>query len=240
MIRIVVIGVACVVGTIACGAAAAADDASLGLSLAPLIGTHSEPTFRETVPAIPIPIVQARARVSGAELFVESFPASPAIVEGVGRQPRLSTNLTFLDGVVRGYALGDRLSAGIGGLVYNQATSYEPGGQVDASRVAGARYELGAGLLPNPSVLRLQVDLMPSLRGTIRTTLPFIAHVPDRPETGSQVEVQAIVRHVHGAFEFSYGARYVDYVAKFDRGGGLADRNCGVLPFITLAVHVGA
>jgi hypothetical protein len=74
---------------------ARADDASVGVSLAPLFGTHEETGLKETVPPIPIPILQARGRLTNVEIFVESFPFSPQIVEGGGRGEQLSTNSHF-------------------------------------------------------------------------------------------------------------------------------------------------
>ena len=218
--------------------AACADDASLGVSLAPLIGTHEETGLKDSVPPIPIPILQARGRLSNVELFVESFPFSPNIVEGGGRTEHLSTNLAFFDAVIRGYVLQDRVSVGVGELVYNQSTTYAPPGTVDASRVVGGRYELGVGLLRNARTLRLLVDLMPSLTGVIHATSPNGFRSANQPEAGSQVEVQLRSDHVHGPFEFDYGARYVNYTAKFVHGGSLADLNTGVLPFATFAYHI--
>jgi len=217
---------------------ARADDASLGVSLAPLIGTHEETGLKETVPPIPIPILQARGRIGNVELFVESFPSSPQIVEGGGRSEQLSTNLAFFDAVIRGYALRDHLSVGVGELVYNQSTTYTPPGTVDASRVVGGRYELGFGLLRDAPKLRLFVDLMPSLSGTVHASLVDGFRPAAQPEAGSQVEVQLRSDHVHGAFEFDYGARYVNYTAKFVRGGSLADLNTGILPFATFAYRI--
>jgi hypothetical protein len=218
--------------------AACADDASLGVSLAPLVGSHEETGIKDSVPPIPIPILQARGRLTNVELFVESFPFSPNIVEGGGRTEQLSTNLAFFDAVLRGYALHDRLSVGVGELIYNQSTTYTPPGTVDASRVVGGRYELGVGLLRSAHALRLIVDLMPSLTGVIHATSPNGFRGVGQPEAGSQVEVQLRSDHVHGAFEFDYGARYVNYTAKFVHGGSLADLNTGVLPFATLAYHI--
>ncbi len=217
---------------------ARADDASIGVSLAPLIGVHEETTLRESLPPIPIPILQARGRLDNVELFVESFPFSPQIVEGSRNTQQLSTNLAFFDAVMRGYVLRDRVSLGVGELIYNQSTTYSPPGTINASRVVGGRYELGVGLLPAPRKLRLLVDLMPSLSGTIHTTFPGGVRAPDRNEAGSQVEIQLRSEHVHGRFEFDYGARYVNYVTHFVQDGSLADRNTGVLPFATFAYHV--
>jgi hypothetical protein len=57
-------------------------------------------------------------------------------------------------------------------LIYNRSTTYSPPGTIEASRVVGGRYEFGVGVLPNAHELRLLVDLMPSLVGTIHTTFP--------------------------------------------------------------------
>lgn len=230
--------IACLIVALVVPTGACADDASVGVSLAPLFGTHEETGLKESVPPIPVPILQARGRLSNVELFVESFPFSPQIVEGGGGSEQLSTNLAFFDAVIRGYALHDRVSAGLGELIYNQSTTYTPPGTVDASRVVGGRYELGVGLLRDARKLRLFVDLMPSLTGAIHATFPNGFRPPDQPEVGSQVEVQLRPDHVHGAFEFDYGARYVNYTAKFVHGGSLADRNTGILPFATFAYRI--
>lgn len=230
-------------------AQAAADGASFGLSLAPLLGRHVESGLRTALPAVPIPILHVRGRAGPAEIYAEGLPGSPRIDESNGPE-RLSTHIAFFDAVVRGYVARDRLSVGIGELVYNQATRYNVDegsllrprivSAINSSRVVGLRYELGLGLLRHSNAVRLLVDLEPEMHGTINFGSPFaLDRTTAVGESGSQVEVQVRASAVRGPLEFGYGLRYINYATKFDSGGALADRNTGFLPYITAAYHIG-
>jgi len=224
-----------------------AADASLGVSLAPLLGRHVESGLRAALPPLPIPILHVRGRVGAAELYVEGLPDSPSIDE-VDGPIRLSTHIAFFDAVVRGHLPGDRVNLGIGELIYNQATRYDielgsrirPLSAVNTSRVVGARYELGFGLTRNPDAVRFLIDLEPAMHGIINFGSPFrFERTRARGETGAQVEMQVRGRTIRGPVEFGYGLRYINYATRFDSGGALADRNTGFLPYITAAYHIG-
>ncbi len=226
---------------------ARADDASLGVSLAPLLGRHVESGLRATLPPLPIPILHVRGRVGAAEIYAEGLPGSPNIDE-VDGPVRLSTHIAFFDAVVRGYLPGDRVNLGIGELIYNQATRYDvevgsrirPLSAVNTSRVVGTRYELGFGLARDPNAVRFLIDLEPVMHGIINFGSPFrFERTRARGETGAQVELQVRARTIRGPIEFGYGLRYINYATRFDAGGTLADRNTGFLPYITAAYHIG-
>jgi len=228
---------------------ALADDASFGVSLAPLLGRHVESGLRTALPPLPIPILHARGRVGAVEVYAEGLPESPSIDEVNGSQ-RLSTRLSFFDAVVRGYGRGDRVSLGIGELIYNQATRYDidvgsrarPNvlSTLNTSRVVGARYELGLSLARMPEALRFLVDVEPAMHGVVNVGSPFsFEGTQALGESGSQVEMQVRAHSYRGPLEFGYGLRYLNYVTKFDSGGALADRNTGFLPYVTVGYHVG-
>lgn len=222
-----------------CPLAALADDASVGLSLAPLLGRHEESGLTSQSASIPIPILQVRGRRGSVELFAEGLPVSLPIDER-GSVQSFSTRLTFFDAILRAYARDDRFSAGVGTLVYDQTTSYTPSSVIDASRVAGARYEIGIGLLRDARRLRLLIDLMPNMQGDVHQHLPARGSGEVKSvEAGSQVELELQVLNERGPLRFEYGARYVNYVTKFTRDGTLADRNVGLLPFITFVYRIG-
>ncbi len=207
-------------------AAARADETggAIGLSLAPLIGTHTESGLETKPPIVPIPILEATGRFHRVELFAESLPGSPAINIGVDTQAndQLSTHLAFFDGVVRYYDASDRFWAGTGEIIYNQDTRYTQHFDfrdhitADASRVVGGRYEIGAGLFRNPERVRFFVDLMPALNGVISYEDNFYGRrgLASQPEHGAQFESNLAITNAHGPFAFRYGVRYVNYTAR--------------------------
>ncbi len=219
---------------------ALADDASIGLSLAPLLGRHEESGLRANIAPVPIPIVQVRGRKGSVELSAEGLPFTLPIDAHSDPQSS-STRLSFFDAVLRAYVPGDRFSAGIGALVYNQTTIYGPPADVvNASRVAGARYEIGVGLLRDVRRLRLLLDLMPNMHGDVYFRPSLLGGREFRTaEAGSQVELQLQGSSQHGPLRLEYGVRYIDYVTKFVKGNSLADRNVGLLPFITFFYRMG-
>jgi hypothetical protein len=218
---------------------ARAGQTTVDLTVGPLIGTHAEDGSRDSVASEPVPIFQFSHRESFAELFAEGLPVAPSIASTATDQS-ISTHLTFENLLLREYAFHDRLSLGVGETIYNQRSTYEPGGAIDASRVVGGRFEIAGRPLTNRNV-RIAFDLVPVLHGLV---LPSF---PNRPgerfdpdvERGSQTEFDIGYRLNRGIAQFAYGVRYINYVSFFTRTGELSDRNAGVLPYVTYGVRFG-
>lgn len=213
---------------------------TVGVGLSPLIGAHDEGDGPQWVPPVPIPIAEIRQRTGGVEVFFETLPVAVPIAHGAGSGISSTTNLAFFDGAFRVYVPGNRVYLGLGEIVYNQKTAYSTG-QVNSSRVAGGRYELGA-LLMRDRRLRVELDFMPHISGTVEQKLsPAPGAFLDLsvPESGSQFEGKLEYCITHGATELRYGLRYVNYVMAFPRGG-VADHNAGVLPSVAFLWHIGS
>jgi len=220
-------------------ASARAGETAFDLSVGPLIGTHAEDGSHDSVASEPVPILALSHRESFAELFVEGLPVSPSIAS-TSTDQSISTHLTFENVLLRGYAFHDRLSLGVGETIYNQSSTYEPGGGIDASRVVGGRFEIAGRPLANHH-LRVAFDLVPVLHGLVLPSYPSRPGARYEPavERGTQTEFDIGYRLNRGTAQFAYGVRYINYVSYFTRTGELSDRNAGVLPYVTYGVRFG-
>jgi len=218
----------------------ASAETDIGIGLSPLVGTHDEGGGPQWVPPVPIPVVEVRHRTGPMEVFFETLPIALPIAHGAGNGLSSTTNLAFFDGAIRVYISGDRAYVGLGELVYNQRTAYSTG-QVNSSRVAGGRYEIGTLLLPGRR-LRVEFDYAPHMSGSVAQNYPLPGGAVGRisvPESGGQVEANLQYTNPHDATELRYGLRYLNYVEGFP-GGMVADHNVGVLPSITFLWHFGS
>jgi len=126
--------------------------------------------------------------------------------------------------------------------------------QTNRSRVAGARFALVQQVTRSPKgSIDFAIAVSPGMHATIYKDIVYTNSLSigsyahrDRfgisgtaPETASLVDMQIESRHRFNRLTFTYGLRYINYAAGFDRGGGLADRNRLVLPFAGLEAPVG-
>jgi hypothetical protein len=218
---------------------ARAGETAVDLTVGPLIGTHAEDGSRDSIASEPVPILALSHSESFAELFVEGLPVAPSIAS-TSTDQSISTQLTFENLLLRGYAFNDRLSLGVGETIYNQRSTYEPGGAIDASRVVGGRFEIAGRPLANRN-LRIAFDLVPVLHGLVLPSYPSRPGSRFEPEVerGTQTEFDIGYRLNRGTAQFAYGVRYINYVSFFTRTGELSDRNAGVLPYVTYGVRFG-
>jgi hypothetical protein len=121
--------------------------------------------------------------------------------------------------------------------------------EVDSSRVPGARYDVETRLpITTRSSLVARFAVTPAMHAIVfaddafqthsQTTAPITLRPFSStrsfgaPETASEVDASlALARHL-GATTLTFGIRYLNYVARFNWSGRLADRNTLVLPFI--------
>lgn len=127
--------------------------------------------------------------------------------------------------------------------------------QIDASRVPGMRFEaIGRWRLPGGTSLEFEAGVTPVMHAIVRTSdvltvtmtpkPPFGGFGPWRstfasPETGSQVDGAVTLGRGFGPYTIIYGVRYLNYVAHFNRTGGLADRNTLLMPFVGFQRSLG-
>ena len=224
---------------------AVADQATtdVGLTLNPILGGfHESFNDRVHVPPVPIPLIEARERYGPYELDLEGLPAIASVRSDDAIQGRTSTQLSIFEGVVRVWDPLRRFSAGIGQTLYNQSTHYSdsveiPGtGETQFSRVTGA--DLSSRLrraLPQRAgrsgVYLRAGDARHAVHDLRRRALPAAdrsrASRTDRHQRAFQPSGRRARRRS------SSDLRYVNYTARYDEpGGGLSDRNVGLLPVI--------
>ncbi len=117
--------------------------------------------------------------------------------------------------------------------------------ETQQSHVVGARYELSRRLIGRPrwsldasfaASPHLTAIITDELRHavTIGTrTRMFVRRPEFAAEQGSLIDTAlSVTRIVRRNLRFSYGLRYVNYVARFADSGSLADRESFVMPFV--------
>ncbi len=232
------------------GAARAGDRPSIGLTLNASIGTHEEKSGREQVPLLPIPLLDLRVPIKHFEVEVEGVPSIGPIGynSGISAATR-TTKISYVFGTLRYHIPDTRWSAGLGAILYNQETVTSqtfpaacPGGcstsqtvtiaESDRSRVGGMRYEIAYAIpLSDFRSLSLQIGLVPVMHAVIHESVsPFNQNL-DEPERASQVDGQLRYTVETRAASWSYGIRYVNYLAHFEQNGALSDRNTLIMPF---------
>ncbi len=135
----------------------------------------------------------------------------------------------------------------IGALTTNEV-------QTNRSHVAGARFVLVQQLARTPNgSLDVAIAVSPSMHATIYKDVVYTNSITigsyadtdtfgvsgKAPETASLVDLQIESRRRFNRLTLTYGLRYINYAAKFDVTGYLADRNRLLLPFAGVEVPVG-
>ncbi len=226
-------------------------DTSVGVTLNPLIGLHQERGDTVRPQPIPVPFFEIVAHAHRAELYLETlYPV--AISFNSQLQGPQSTRLSMINGIARLYSARRRFSLGLGMTVFNQLTHYSMQSTTQASRVVGTRYEAQYRLAESrKGEMTMSLSILPMMRGVVstesnlgfitlgRNDLGFTRLRTDEPEVGS--EVDASLRYVvpRGKVELSYGLRYINYVAVFERSRTIADRNTALFPFFGIRTRLG-
>ena len=107
-------------------AGARAGETTVGVTLNPTIGAHSEaPNDRQTLPVIPAPIFSLEYETGRFAFFVEGLPPiGPVAFSGTSLSHATGTKISLFDGAARYTLAGSRLWFGLGETVINQATTY--------------------------------------------------------------------------------------------------------------------
>jgi hypothetical protein len=232
-------------------AAAQADElkTDIGLTLNPIIGgIHESFDDRIHLPPIPIPLIEARSLYGPFEVDLGGLPGIASVRSDDPIQGRTSTQLSLFEGIVRVWDPLRRFSAGVGQTLYNQSTHYlDPveiagTGETQFSRVTGISYQAGYGAPFRHGRFEAVFNYSPALVGT-QYTIYNIAYYRPRIDGEKAEQIDTAVRYVHpiGArTEMILGLRYVNYTARYTAaGGGLSDRNVGLLPVIGYRIRMG-
>ncbi len=211
------------------------------LGLQALFGNegHVEPGNNARV-NYPVPfgvadVTFAHVEISGELVPLPSIPISSAPT-GIH-----SITLSYFDGSVRYWLPGDRWALGIGETLWNQQTEYLGAPhQYDASRGAGARYEI-ANRIPLGSGNAIESILATS--PAIHAELSYAYNEPGYvtapvPEREAQVDAQVAFVRATGHWRIKFGARYMNMTATFP-DGSFADANhvAGLFATALYALH---
>ncbi|MDQ2681229.1 MAG: hypothetical protein M3Y21_09475 [Candidatus Eremiobacteraeota bacterium] len=237
---------------ISCAVPATADTTSVGITINGTSGAHIESQQSETIPFVPLPMLEIEHRHKRLRLRAEIVPpvgplplAQSSNGFELGQQPQVS----YLTGEATYSFMHGRFEFGIGETVINQRTFYPPSPVVQASRVVGARYlvrsrlyssghsRLEASLAVSPSMHAVQYTMFPAQTGFGPGGKPtaFPAFTANDPERASTVDAALRWSVQRRRFTLSYGLRYINYAAAYSSSGRLADRNHLLMPFVGVA-----
>ena len=221
----------------------------LGVTLNPVLGgTHRSFNDVTHVPPVPIPLLEVRGRYGPFEIDLGGLPPLASVRSQDAREGRTSTTLSLLSGVVRVWDPLHRFSAGIGQTLYNQSTHYlDPveiagTGETQFSRVTGLTYQFGYSIPYHRSRFEATFDYAPGMHGTQYTLYDNPGYL-GRVNPERAVQIDTAVRYTHPVGrngDISLGLRYINYTASYAQaGGGLSDRNVGLLPVFGYRVRLG-
>jgi len=204
-------------------------DAQFGIQAIVLSGTHFEPKGNVSGTGT-AGFIRFDERWRSVQLHLEGFPSvGTATVDTPTGPVKASIGLFAATGRFRMDRSG-RLWAGIGTEVLAQQTPQVGLGKVDASRLAGTRYEIVSTLpIKAQHFVEAQIAVMPHLSGIVYETrsVPIaLAYSISGAETASMVDMTAAYGIRHGTFDYLFGVHAINFAAKFVDGRE-ADRNVG-------------
>jgi hypothetical protein len=220
-----------------------------GLSLNPILfGSHQSFDDKTSIEPIPVPILEARIKSGPFEFEAFGLPALAAVPHDDAVEGPTSTRLSILDATLRAYDPLHRYSIGVGETIYNQETAYVDAleiagtGESQSSRVVGGHYEVGYHIGIGKGHLDAYAALAPAMRGVQLTIYDDpLDHGRYNPERADQIDLNVRwERQIGPHRSLFFGVRYINYTARYDQpGGGLSDRNVGLLPAIGMHWQIG-
>jgi len=231
-----------------CPLAVKADQTTIGISLNGTTGHHVEPNRIESIPFLPMPMIEIEHIHQHLHARLEIVPPigpvplaqSDGFIEN-GQDPRVS----YLNGELS-YALpSSPITLGIGETIINQRTLYPGQPIIQASRVVGMRLIARAHLYDDGTrSLDADFSVNPALHGLQTNeitdpSIPSSAIIPQLAEHGSLIDTSLRWSIKEGRYALLYGVRYINYTAGYSRDGSLADRNHLFMPFVGVDWSVG-
>lgn len=216
---------------------AAADpvDAWLGFTVNGTFGQHVEPGVALNVPLLPLPVVDARVRVRDVELRAEALPPIGPIAWNNSNVNIHTTRLGYASAVLY-YHLRGGFSAGAGGTVITQYSTFEPApyGEplTQSGRVAGLRWAAMEQIpIARDTTVTATFADSPVMHAAVTSTFaPHTFPTMSNGETAALVDASVSAERQFGGTALEAGVRYLNYSARFDNGT-LADRNRFLMPF---------
>jgi len=213
-----------------CSMRVCADTTTVGLTLNGTTGAHIQPDQVESIPFLPLPMLELDHVHKSLRLHLEGMPpigpvplAQNAGIFDDNQNPRVS----YFNAELWYQPSPARYGIGLGETVINQRTVYPPSPLVQSSRVVGMRL-LGRARLyaQGPTRVDLSLAVNPAMQGLQLsepgTPLGEHASLVDTALRGSTRE---------RGFTLVYGLRYLNYTAAYSIDGSLADRNHLFMPF---------
>ena len=153
------------------------------------------------------------------------LPQKPSAYYGAA-----TPQLSLFNGAVR-YALDPAATmwVGIGDTIINQRTPLPNLSQVVASRLSGVRYEMMyRAPLRNAHFVEIVAGGAPHLTGADHYFYSIPHAGVDEPEVAAELDAQVAWGVTLAGSELLFGARTINFSARFAKTGEAADRNNGV------------
>jgi hypothetical protein len=212
-------------------------DTAIGVQALALSGHHYDPGNNLNGSGAGA-LFEITQRWKAVRIYVEGIPVVDTAHTVSPRYGPLTQSFGLFNAVASARLdRGGHFWAGIGSGILAQRTpflNYPFNGwdQVNASRLAGARYELQT-FWPSrgPTFWDLSLAGVPRMHGTDYLTVNFPGGVIHRSEgeTAALTDIAADYGIRHGRFEYSLGLRWINFSANFVTGRA-ADRNVGAGP----------
>ncbi len=213
-------------------ASIAGSETTAGVTINGTTGAHVEPFSIDSVPFVPLPIFEFNHQNGQIRLHLEGVPPIGAVSLSGGRFGTDSqVTASYLSGDLSVALRGNRYGLGIGEVVVNQQTDYPRRAETQYSRVVGMRY-IVRGILYSSERERVELSLALSPRVHAVQHTVFRRFSFADPEHGSLLDTSLRWSIPHERWTFTYGLRYINYTAAYDRTNSLADRNHLLMPFI--------
>jgi hypothetical protein len=212
-------------------------DTELGIQALALSGTHFEP--KENVSGTGFAgFIQLDERWRSVQIHFEGIPSVGTATVNTSTGPVRATLGLFSASARFRLDRSGKFWLGAGTQVLAQRTPQAGVSKIDASRLAGSRYELLGDFPLNARADRfLETDLavMPHLSGIVfetKTAPIFDRFSVTAAETAGMTDVSLAYGIAHGRFDYLIGGRAINFAAKF-ASGREADRNVGAGLFVT-------
>jgi hypothetical protein len=199
---------------------------------------------------VPAPIVDLRVPFVRFELRAETLPPLGPIGYGTSSTILRSTRIDYAAAMTY-YAFLPATRVGAGASLINQQSEYaDPSTfgnarEVDSSRVGGLRVGLEQTLYRSGRTsLIAGLEASPSLHALLHEDATFVSggtfhESAGEAETASLLDAQLRAEQRFRRVTWTYGVRYINYAARVDTTGGLADRNRLVMAFMGLRWALG-
>ena len=223
-------------------ASQASADTQLGIQLIALSGTHFEP--KENVSGTGFAgFIQLDQRWPSVQLHLEGIPSVGTAVVNAATGPVRATLGMFSASARFRLDPAGRIWLGGGSQVLAQRTPQAGLSKIDASRLAGSRYEL-LGVFPVGTLagrfIETDFAAMPHLSGVVyeTRTAPFYdRYTVNVAETAGMTDLSLAYGVERGRLEYLVGGRSINFAARF-ADGREADRNVGAGLFATMSFRL--